>query len=53
MRKGIVLLSIIAAGIVGASAFGWVTIRRGFSARDNPSAIEKFVAPSTQLGAPL
>jgi NADPH:quinone reductase-like Zn-dependent oxidoreductase len=35
MRKRTVLLSITAAGIAGAAAFGWVTIRRGFSARDN------------------
>lgn len=24
--------------------FGWITVRRGFSARDNPSAIEAYVA---------
>src|SRR5229473_4866963 len=41
MRKRALLLSIIAAGSVGAAAFGWVTIRRGFSARDNPSIVEK------------
>ena len=44
MRKRAVLLSITAAGIAGAAAFGWVTIRRGFSARDNPSAIEAYLA---------
>jgi len=44
MRKRTLLLSIIAAGAAGAAAFGWVTIRRGFSARDNPSALEAFLA---------
>ncbi|HEV2395709.1 MAG TPA: c-type cytochrome [Candidatus Sulfotelmatobacter sp.] len=44
MRKRAVLLSITAAGIAGAATFGWVTIRRGFSARDNPSAIEAYFA---------
>jgi mono/diheme cytochrome c family protein len=44
MRKRTLLLSITAAGIAGAAAYGWMTIRRGFSARDNPSAIEAYVA---------
>jgi len=44
MRKGALLLSIIAAAVAGVSAFGWITIQRGFSARDNPSLIETFVA---------
>jgi mono/diheme cytochrome c family protein len=44
MRKRTVLLSITAAGIAGAAAFGWVTIQGGFSARDNPSAIEAYLA---------
>jgi mono/diheme cytochrome c family protein len=48
MRKRTVLLSITAAGIAGAAAFGWVTIRRGFSARDNPSAIEAYLARTTR-----
>ncbi len=48
MRKRTVLLSIIVAGIVGAAAFGWVTIRRGFSARDNPSAVETYVAKTAR-----
>jgi mono/diheme cytochrome c family protein len=43
MRKRPLFLTIVAAGVAGA-AFGWTTIRRGFSARDNPSAIEAFVA---------
>jgi hypothetical protein len=41
MRKRILLLSITAAGIAGTAAFGWMAIRRGFSARDNPSVSTK------------
>jgi hypothetical protein len=53
MRKRTLLLSITVTGIAGACAFGWVTIRRGFSARDNPSAIEKLVATTArQLAVP-
>ncbi len=48
MRKRTLLLSIIVAGIAGAAAFGWVTIRRGFSARDNPSAMEAYVAKTAR-----
>jgi len=53
MSRRILLLSITVAGIAGAGAFGWVTIRRGFSARDNPSAIEKLVATTArQMAVP-
>jgi mono/diheme cytochrome c family protein len=53
MRKRTLLLSIAVACIVAAAAFGWVTIRRGFSARDNPSAIETLVATTArQLAVP-
>ena len=45
MRKRTLLLSIVVAGI---AAFGWVTIRRGFSARDNPSAMEAYVAKTAR-----
>jgi len=48
MIKWTLLLSIIAAGAAGAAAFGWVTIRRGFSARDNPSALEAFLAKTAR-----
>src|SRR6266851_871281 len=48
MRKRTVLLSITAACSVGAATFGWVTIRRGFSARDNPSAVETYVAKTVR-----
>ncbi len=48
MRKWTLLLSIIAALAAGAAAFGWVTIRRGFSARGNPSALEAFLAKTAR-----
>ena len=48
MRKRTLLLSITAAGITGAAVFGWVTIRRGFSARDNPSAMEAYLAKTAR-----
>jgi mono/diheme cytochrome c family protein len=48
MRKRTLLLSITAAGVVGVAAFGWMAIRRGFSARDNPSAIETYVAKTAR-----
>jgi len=48
MGKRALLLSIIAAGVAGAAAFGWVTIRRGFSARDNPSVVETYVAKTAR-----
>src|SRR5712691_3973298 len=35
-------------GVAGAAAFGWVTIRRGFSARDNPSVVETYVAKTAR-----
>jgi mono/diheme cytochrome c family protein len=44
MRKRTLLLSITAVGIAGATAFGWMTIRSGLSARDNPSALEAYLA---------
>lgn len=48
MSKRTFVLSITAAGIAGAAVFGWVTIRRGFSARDNPSAMEAYVAKTAR-----
>ena len=58
MRRHIVFL-VIAIGLVGAIVLGWITIRRGFSARDNPSALETYIAraarsfsvPSTEKNA--
>ena len=53
MRKLTLLLSIIVACVAAAAAFGWVAIRRGFSARDNPSPIETFIATTArQLAVP-
>ena len=48
MRKRALLISIIAAGAAGAAAFGWITVRRGFSARDNPSAMEAYMAKTAR-----
>ena len=48
MRKRTVLLSVITLGVAGAAAYGWVTIRRGFSARDNPSALEAYLAKTAR-----
>src|SRR5579859_5969074 len=48
MKRRTLFLSIIVAGIAGATAFGWMTIRRGFSARDNPSAMEAYVATAAR-----
>jgi hypothetical protein len=44
MQKSSVLMIILAAGMVAASVFAFTTIRRGFSALDNPSALETIVA---------
>jgi mono/diheme cytochrome c family protein len=35
---------ILLAIVIGATAFGIVLVRRGFSARDNPSAVETYTA---------
>ena len=43
MRRRIVLF-VIAIGLVSGVVLGWITIRRGFSARDNPSALETYGA---------
>ena len=53
MRKRTLFLSITVACVAAAAALGWVTIRRGFSARDNPSAIETLIATTArQLAVP-
>ena len=53
MRKRTLLRSITVGCIAAAAAFGWVTIRRGFSARDKPSAIETLIATTArQLAVP-
>jgi mono/diheme cytochrome c family protein len=48
MRKRTLLLAIAAAGVAAAAALGWLTIRRGFSARDTPSAMEAYVAKTAR-----
>ena len=48
MRKGTLFLFLAAAGVTAVAAFGLVSIRRGFSARDNPSWIETIVARTTR-----
>lgn len=49
MRKRSLLLSITAAGVAGAATFGSMTIRHGFSARDNPSRFEGYVAKAARM----
>jgi len=48
MRKRTLLLSITAAGVAGAAALGWMAIRRGLSARDNPPIVETYVAKTAR-----
>ena len=48
MRKRTWLILIIAAGMAGAAVFGFTAIRRGFSARDNPSVLETYVATTAR-----
>src|SRR6201998_1578307 len=53
MRKRTLLPSITVACIAAGAAFGRVTIRGVFSARDNPSAIETLIATTArQLAVP-
>jgi mono/diheme cytochrome c family protein len=44
MKFGKLALCVIGAVIVGGAAYGYSTLRRGFSARTTPSAIEAFAA---------
>jgi mono/diheme cytochrome c family protein len=48
MRKRTLLILIIAAGMAGAAVFGFTMIRSGFSARDNPSVVETYVAKTAR-----
>jgi len=48
MRKRTLLLLLTATGVAGIAAFGLVSIRHGFSARDNPSWVETIVARTTR-----
>jgi mono/diheme cytochrome c family protein len=48
MRKRTLLLWITVLVVPGAFAFGWMSLRRGFSARDNPSVMEAYVAKTAR-----
>jgi hypothetical protein len=48
MRKRSLIVVVIAVVIVAVAIVGFTTIRRGFSARDNPSAIETYVAKTAR-----
>jgi mono/diheme cytochrome c family protein len=48
MRKITFVLLIVVVGLACAGIFGFVTIRRGFSARDTPSVFETYVAKTTR-----
>lgn len=48
MGKRTLVMLIVAAGLAGAAVFEFTTIRRGFSARDNPSAIETYLAKTAR-----
>ena len=47
MRKRVVLL-LIALAFAGAIVLGWKLVRRGFSARDNPSSLETYIAKTAR-----
>lgn len=44
MRIRTLVVALVLALLIGAFAYGWHMIRRGFSARDNPSAMETYAA---------
>lgn len=48
-----VVLGVVIVLFLGGIAIGWTMIRRGFSARDEPSAVEAFIARRVRrLGVP-
>ena len=47
MRKRKVVFLFVVA-LVGAVIFGWMTIRRGLNARDNPSRLEAYIAKTAR-----
>jgi cytochrome c553 len=47
-RTPLLFLSIAVAVVAAVATFGWVTIRRGFSARGNPSALEAYLAKTAR-----
>ena len=48
MRKRTVVFLLVVLGLAAGVIFGWMTIRRGFSARENPSALEAYVAKTAR-----
>ncbi len=42
----VVFLFVVA--LVGTVIFGWMTIRRGLNARDNPSRLETYIAKTAR-----
>jgi mono/diheme cytochrome c family protein len=48
MRKRTWVFVVIITMLAGAVIYGWMTIRRGFSARDHPSRVEVVVATLTR-----
>lgn len=44
MRKRTLFMLIVLGALAGAAAYGWSVVRRGFSAHDEPSAVEALVA---------
>jgi mono/diheme cytochrome c family protein len=48
MRKRTIFFLLVGIALAGCGIFGWITIRRGFSARDNPSRLETYVAETAR-----
>ncbi len=48
MRKRTVVFLFVVLGLAAGVIFGWMTIRRGFSARENPSALEAYLAKTAR-----
>jgi hypothetical protein len=47
MRKRMLVFLFVVA-LVGTVIFGWMTIRRGLNARDNPSRLETYIAKTAR-----
>lgn len=48
MRKRTLIVALLLIVVIGAVAFGLQMVRRGFSARDKPSAMEAYVAKTAR-----
>src|SRR5260370_17448546 len=48
MRKRTVVFLFVVLGIAVGVIFGWMEIRRGLSARENPSALEAYLAKTAR-----